>query len=307
MEFKNLLCVLTATHRCDDVLSHAVHLAERYQAKLNVLLALDSLPPNANMIMESANYVDSKISIEEQARTWLNAKVAEWNERYPIDGQVTIGNPLAHIEEATQGGVDLVIKQASDDLLDRLFGTDDMHLVQTCASPVLLTHHKLPHQYKHILVAVDANYHYPPEEAESRKRINHQLVAHGLQIAQRENAQCHIVSVFDVYPPALLGDGFIVIPQDALEDEAQVIAAEQREILDELVANYAPTLTPKVHVVQGNPRSELAALANNVNADLVVMGTVARTGISGLLIGNTADAIISQLNCAVLTFKTELG
>jgi len=71
------------------------------------------------------------------------------------------------------------------------------------------------------------------------------------------------------------------------------------------VANFAPTITPKVHVVQGNPRSELAELANKVGADLVVMGTVARTGISGLLIGNTADAILSQLNCAVLAFKPE--
>jgi len=305
MEFKNLLCVLTATHKCDDALSHAVHLAERYNAKINVLLALDSLPPNANMIMESANYVDSRLSIEEQAKDWLNTKIQTWNDRYPMEGQVTIGSPLAHIEEAVQAGVDLVVKQASDDLLDRLFGTDDMQLMRLCPCPVLLTHHKLPHQYKHIMVAVDANYHYAPEEAESRKRINHQLVAHGLQIAQRENAQCHIVSVFDVYPPALLGDGFIVIPQDALEDEAQAIHAEQMEILDELVANFAPTITPKVHVVQGNPRSELAELANKVGADLVVMGTVARTGISGLLIGNTADAILSQLNCAVLAFKPE--
>jgi len=40
-----------------------------------------------------------------------------------------------------------------------------------------------------------------------------------------------------------------------------------------------------------------------LQADLVVMGTVARTGIAGWLIGNTAEAILEQLQCSVLAVK----
>jgi nucleotide-binding universal stress UspA family protein len=40
-----------------------------------------------------------------------------------------------------------------------------------------------------------------------------------------------------------------------------------------------------------------------LQADIVVMGTVARTGISGLIIGNTAETILNQLTCSVLAVK----
>jgi nucleotide-binding universal stress UspA family protein len=43
--------------------------------------------------------------------------------------------------------------------------------------------------------------------------------------------------------------------------------------------------------------------ARESQADLVVMGTVGRTGISGLFIGNTAEAILEQVRCSVLAIK----
>ena len=39
--------------------------------------------------------------------------------------------------------------------------------------------------------------------------------------------------------------------------------------------------------------------------DLVVMGTVARSGIAGMLIGNTAERVLRKLPCSVLAVKPE--
>ena len=39
--------------------------------------------------------------------------------------------------------------------------------------------------------------------------------------------------------------------------------------------------------------------------DLLVMGTVCRTGIAGFLIGNTAEEVLNQVGCSVLTLKPE--
>jgi nucleotide-binding universal stress UspA family protein len=44
-------------------------------------------------------------------------------------------------------------------------------------------------------------------------------------------------------------------------------------------------------------------IAKKLQTDLVVMGTVARTGIAGLIIGNAAEAILEQLSCSVLAIK----
>jgi len=68
-------------------------------------------------------------------------------------------------------------------------------------------------------------------------------------------------------------------------------------------------LSTSFHLPKDPAKKVIAPLAAVLQADIVVMGTVARTGISGLLIGNTAEAILDQLTCSVLAimppgFKT---
>ncbi|MNC78058.1 Universal stress protein E [compost metagenome] len=45
--------------------------------------------------------------------------------------------------------------------------------------------------------------------------------------------------------------------------------------------------------------------ASKYDAVVTVIGTVARTGISGALIGNTAEVVLDALECDVLVLKTE--
>jgi len=44
-------------------------------------------------------------------------------------------------------------------------------------------------------------------------------------------------------------------------------------------------------------------MAKEIGADLVVMGTIARTGIPGFITGNTAESILNQIYCSVLEIK----
>ena len=59
----------------------------------------------------------------------------------------------------------------------------------------------------------------------------------------------------------------------------------------------------ELHVEHARPAEYLPDLAQRVGADLVVMGTVAHTGIPGFFIGNTAERILSRLTCSALTVK----
>jgi nucleotide-binding universal stress UspA family protein len=70
-------------------------------------------------------------------------------------------------------------------------------------------------------------------------------------------------------------------------------------------AEVGKFLAPKVHLIKGQPRKEIPALAKRLGVDLVVMGTVARTGVPGLFIGNTAEAMLEQIDCSVLAVKPE--
>ena len=57
------------------------------------------------------------------------------------------------------------------------------------------------------------------------------------------------------------------------------------------------------HLIKGSPRDEIVWLAANLEADLVVLGDAAHSGITGLIVDSTAAAITKQLGRSVLIVK----
>ena len=64
-------------------------------------------------------------------------------------------------------------------------------------------------------------------------------------------------------------------------------------------------LSCRVHLLNGEPDGLIPELSNKERVDLVVMGTLSRTGIPGLFIGNTAEKILQKINCSVLAVKPD--
>ena len=64
-------------------------------------------------------------------------------------------------------------------------------------------------------------------------------------------------------------------------------------------------LKPRVHLLEGKAKDRIPVLARKKRVELIVMGTVARTGLPEFLIGNTAENVLSQVDCSVLTVKPE--
>ncbi len=58
-----------------------------------------------------------------------------------------------------------------------------------------------------------------------------------------------------------------------------------------------------VHVVKGKTPEVVANFVRENEVDLVIMGTVARSGLTGLLMGNTSEKTLDRINCSVLAIK----
>ena len=54
------------------------------------------------------------------------------------------------------------------------------------------------------------------------------------------------------------------------------------------------------HVEKGLPEEVIPDLAEHLQAGIVVLGTVGRTGISAAFLGNTAEQVIDHLRCDLL-------
>lgn len=82
--------------------------------------------------------------------------------------------------------------------------------------------------------------------------------------------------------------------------------ADHREQLEAMVTrHHVREMGGSIHMVSGDPREALPRLVRRLGIGLIVMGTVARSGIPGLLIGNTAESILTQIDCSVLAVKPE--
>ena len=56
-------------------------------------------------------------------------------------------------------------------------------------------------------------------------------------------------------------------------------------------------------VARDAPEHVILAAVERRRPDLVVMGTVSREGVSGFLVGNTAERLLHRLDCSLLTVK----
>jgi hypothetical protein len=74
--------------------------------------------------------------------------------------------------------------------------------------------------------------------------------------------------------------------------------------MDQLLERHPPdALERYVHLLKGDPGSLIPEFARKRGVGLVIIGTVSRMGIKGFFIGNTAERVLGEIGCSVMTVK----
>ena len=291
-------------------LKRATTLARSNNAHLTVCASIDAIPNEARMrviTITSRDVLDVAIA---NAQEWLNGTVdSVATDGVSIDTKVLVGKPFIEIiRQVLRDDHDLIIKCADADsgLREILFSSTDKHLMRKCPCPVWIIKPTERQNYLRILAAVDQDPEEPVKDA-----LNRQILEMATSMALAEYSEAHVVHAWEVFGERLLTShrwNFSEAEFDAMLEEE---AAERRRWLEELVASYgrfpdtggagAPNV--QLHVLKGPAQYVVPELARELAVDLVVMGTVARTGIDGFFMGNTAESILGELDCSVLTIK----
>lgn len=311
--FKNILCIVNTDTQDNVAMEHAVKLAEKNQASLTVVEVIDEIPPDTTLFERTMSSIDLQAEIIAEHQNRLQELVSPWSQKIEIKTKVLTGILfLEVIYEVLRNGHDLLFKTAeSGVLLNRVFGSDDMHLLRKCPCPVWLVKPESPKTYQTILAAVDVNDLYPSEELKTRYLLKHQILEMAISLALSECAELHIIHAWLAINEGMLRGAFIARPEEEVVSYVEEVRQQRvqnmnvlmSETIDKLGQETIEYLKPKKHLINGDPRKKIPAFAEEVKADLVVMGTVARTGLSGFFMGNTAETILNQLNCSVLAIK----
>jgi nucleotide-binding universal stress UspA family protein len=313
VESPKILFAVDAAQACVPALERAVVFAENNQAALTVVDVAPLFTVAPGMPEGGPISADLQAAVVAERTQGLDALVAPHRGRVPIDIKVLAGTPFLEIvREVLRGGYDLVIRPPEEaGWLGRLLGSDDMHLLRKCPCPVWLIKCQSPRTGGRILAAVDVGDGYPPGEMEARDTMNRESLDLAATLALSEFAELHVAHAWEAVGEGLMRSGFLGMPEG--EVAAYVEATRRRHaarldgLLQESKAQLGKDavdyLKPAAHLVKGSARRAIPALAAELGADLVVMGTVARTGVPGLIMGNTAEAILQQIGCSVLAIK----
>ena len=235
--------------------------------------------------------------------------VQPFGERLQVRLDVLVGRTyLEAIRAVLKNGYDLLIKPAENpSWTNRLFGSDDLHLLRKCPCPVWLMKPPEKPNYSSIVAAVDFDLLIPrPLEND----LNREILELAASLAFSDFASLHIVHAWEALAEkTMLSRGgmspeglsnYVEREHERHRKELYRLAEQLRGWIGKEAYDY---LSPGFHLPEGPAKKVIQPLAAGVGADLVVMGTVARTGISGLIIGNTAEAILDQLACSVVAIK----
>jgi len=158
--------------------------------------------------------------------------------------------------------------------------TSDFMLIRRCVSPILFVREDKDYTSGVILAAI--NLEYPDED---HARLNMAVIQRAKTIAQLTGMSVAIVSaVTDT-----------VTFKSYIEDKDDTFSSNE-----EIIGAYFGIDKDKVFLSKGKAKIAILEAAEKVDADIVVIGSVGRKGVTGALIGNTAEKILDELVSDVL-------
>lgn len=282
-----------ATHH--PALEQAVGLARRGSVRIKIVDVLPLVPSGIRHFVTP----DIEKELIDNRRERLDA-LAQGVTGVPITTELLRGRPAsAVIQEVLRANHDLLVRSHGRDLADssRPFGAIDMELLRHCPCPVwLIDGHRRAAGTWRILAAVRTTAAEPEEQ-----ELNARILEWALLLKSGGDAELTVLQAWMPYGTRLLKSR---MTPDEFSEYVETSRRAEDEALSGFLAPYKERLAgAAVELVQAEPEDAIARYKESHGVDVVVMGTVARTGIAGLVMGNTAERVLQRLRGSVLAVK----
>jgi nucleotide-binding universal stress UspA family protein len=128
-----------------------------------------------------------------------------------------------------------------------------------------------------------------------------------IELAQQYNAELLLVHVSDPVP-TLPESGMVSAPTSPVSFDVStytnMLHRQASAQLDEICREHLPKkLEAQRIIASGQPAEQIMKLAREHEADLIVIATNGRTGVSHLLFGSVTEKVVRMAGCPVLTIR----
>ncbi len=167
-------------------------------------------------------------------------------------------------------------------------GTTTERIIQKSEKPVFVAKAGVPLNVHHILCPVDFS------------KASERALKNAITITRRFRAELTILGVCEVQDLAW------VTSKKVLEEENQIRLTQHKEKFDAFLKKFnLSDLNWIKETPKGNPVAEIRNTISRKMIDLLIMGTVGRTGLNRLLMGSVTEKVIREVPCSFMTLKSE--
>ncbi len=270
------ILILTNAHEEDNCsLKKAHDIAAPLGAEIEVVCFITDVSEQGD------NAVNSQTGA---LKTALNNIFQDYERKDSIKSQVVATEDVARwvVEYCERNDFDLIIKAGHRS--ESLFHTPcDWKLIRSLSIPVLIASQQRWKCNHVVMAAID-----PASNDDEHRELNKTILEWTKKWAQTFDAELHIV--YSIPVSNLLKQLDVI---DVREHERKH-RGEAEQQLKALLSDFD---LPNVHthITAGPPEKTIPHWANELKAELVIMGSMGRQGLKGLVVGNIAEKVMHRL------------
>jgi nucleotide-binding universal stress UspA family protein len=301
-QFHNILFVSHAVQNETKALEQALQLTDDHEAQLSILVVCPSFPDELSEYR--ASYEDSLIDKINKAINMAKSSLKLKKKKIPINIEVDCSSTpdIRIIRHVLKHSHDLLIKGAETSESTKGFKALDMALLRKCPCALFL-YRPFHHAFDAIQIAVAID---PNDEELAGQELALRLLNISRLLTDNYAAHLTIISCWSFALENYLRDKVWI---NTSKKELDKLISEEKHShkmsLESLVKRSNLNNEYTIEQLKGEPEDLIPATITDTKIDILIMGTVARTGISGFIIGNTAENILQKIDCSLLALKPQ--
>lgn len=280
-----------ATSGSSKALTQAAWLAERTGATLTLVASTHF--DEFSLLHQRGQ--EGQVGPEELARGVLEELSTELATRDIASRVVVVEERawLAITRTVLRREADLVVvgKRTKEQSKGRKLGAVATKLLRKCPCPVWVVKPEHDLVQRLVLAATDLS------------PVGDQATRYAAFVAAAHDCELHLVHAYQV--PLALQMSSSTMSEDEYAEELEKLRSSAQAHMEEALKGSELKKPATLHVVRSSPTVAIRESVEHLNPDLLVMGMISRSGIAGLLVGDTAERLLDCVDCSLLTVKPE--
>lgn len=299
MKLKKILFVVNRDFLIleDPAFEICAQLSQESNAHIEILSVIDESDVPGQGVFNKTKHEDVKQELINRVQNYLDAQLTKYNGP-SLSTKIRCGVKFIEIiKESVEGNFDIIIK--TQEIHRERLASLDLHLLRKAQTPVWILRKSVKNPSNDLFAAIDLNL----ESSKEGRALNDKIMGATKQLADQLNLNISVLSCWKLNgEDSLRHNPFLNIKDAELAEMINSEAHRQSELMKAFLSKHGDF---ENFLIKGDVVDSIANFVNMSNPKALIMGTFARSGLSGYLIGNTAEDILLSIDSPVIAIKPE--